>query len=277
MLLKIKTVSFILIISSFMCCCSCTDNNHYLQVTNDYIGLTKMVAGEVDTDMAKSWYYPDKNPYIDHVCNVSVQNGVLHISDKIKNNDSSVMFLAYGYFVGVNLHDEGWVGYYPWGWLDEATPGQMTLVARESCFGFLKTGTKSGYIFTYLVAVSEYEGYLYSVSYSETDKMYTWTRVATFDDIVDTYLYDSEAQCIYIFTIEGIEKYSITDGTLTNVITSSILKQKVRLTSAVLMDGKIYGGSPMGVYEYELDTGIERWYPMDYSQYIDADANNSGK
>ena len=43
------------------------------------------------------------------------------------------------------------------------------------------------------------------------------------------------------------------------------------------MDGKIYGGSPMGVYEYELDTGIERWYPMDYSQYIDADANNSGK
>ena len=107
--------------------------------------------------------------------------------------------------------------------------------------------------------------------------MYTWTRVATFDDIVDTYLYDSEAQCIYIFTIEGIEKYSITDGTLTNVITSSILKQKVRLTSAVLMDGKIYGGSPMGVYEYELDTGIERWYPMDYSQYIDADANNSGK
>lgn len=260
------------------CCSSCSGAENYLSVSSDdYTGLTKMVVGEVDEEAAKSWIYVDRNPYIDHVCNVSVHNGKLWVSDRYEEEKNAIMPMNYGYFVGVNLHDEGWVGYYPYGWLDPATPAEMTLVARENCFGFVRISQDKGYVFTAEVGLTEYTGHLYSISFSEPEHRWTWECVATFENGPDTYLYDESEQCIYIFTNKDVKKYSVTDETLTTVKESDILSKGVGLLSAVLLNGKIYGGSPMGIYEFDPKTGEERWFQMDYGKYISASTTSSSK
>lgn len=258
-----------------VCCSSCTGAENYLSVSSDdYMGLTRMVAGEVDEEVARSWSDFDHNPYRDHVCNVSVHNGKLWVNDRYDIKPISVMdYMRNGYFVGVNFHDEGWVGYYPCGWLDPATPGEMTLVARENCFGFVRISTEKGYVFTAAIGLTKYTGHLYSISFSKPEHRWTWECVATFENGPDTYLYDESEQCIYIFTSKDVKKYSVTDETLTTVKESdilSILSKCVGLLSAVLLNGKIYAGSPMGIYEFDPKTGEERWFPMDYGKYISA-------
>ncbi len=271
---RIKIISFIIAaVLLTVCCSSCTGSENYLSVSSDdYMGLTKMVAGEVDEEAAKSWFYIDRNPYVDHVCNVSVHNGKLWVSDRYEEEKNAIMPMGYGYFVGVNLHDEGWVGYYPYGWLDPATPAEMTLVVRENCLGFVQISNYKGYVFTASAGLTYYTGHLYSISFSKPEHRWTWECVATFDieNIFDTFLYDESEQCIYIFTIKDVKKYSVTDETLTTVKESDILSKHVRLLSAVLLNGKIYGGSPMGIYEFDPKTGEERWFPMDYGKYISA-------
>ena len=255
------------------CCSSCTGSENYLSVSSDdYMGLTRMVAGEVDEEVARSWSDYDHNPYRDHVCNVSVHNGKLWVNDSYDKKQNALMYMNYGYFVGVNLHDEGWVGYYPYGWLDPATPGEMTLVVRENCFGFVTINLEKGYVFTASTGWTYYTGHLYSMSYSKSEHKWTWECVATFDieNIVDTFLYVESEQCIYIFTNKDVKKYSVTDETLTTVKESDILSKGVGLLSAVLLNGKIYAGSPMGIYEFDPKTGEERWFPMDYGKYISA-------
>ena len=65
-----------------------------------------------------------------------------------------------------------------------------------------------------------------------------------------------------------MKRYSVADGTLAVVKSSDVLSKGVGLISAVLLDGKIYAGSPMGVYEFDPATGDECWYPIDYGKYI---------
>ena len=267
---RIKLVSIIMAaILLCLCCSACSGGGRYLTVSSDdYKGLTRLVAGEVDEEAARSWNYPEVNPYIDHVCNVSVHNGALRISDSYERRESDVMYMNGGYFVGVNLHDEGWVGYYPYGWLDPMTPGEMTTVARENCMGFIKIDVRKGYVFTAEMAPADYTGHLYEISYSEESGNCVWKCAATFEDIVDAYLYDSSENCIYIFTNADVKRYSVADGTLAVVKSSDVLSKGVGLISAVLLDGKIYAGSPMGVYEFDPATGDECWYPIDYGKYI---------
>lgn len=58
------------------------------------------------------------------------------------------------------------------------------------------------------------------------------------------------------------------DFTVSTLVSGSLIS-KIGANSIVNLNGKIWCGSPMGVYCFDLQTQDETWYPMDYARYIE--------
>lgn len=264
---KKRTALLVLLTVILLMCSSCKSDKRTLEVTSyDYQGLKQFEAGEIKARLIP-WYSVD-NPYIDYSCYITVENGKLKVENYIPDEESSIMWGNYGYFVGVNVFEEGWVCYYPYAWYWAEEVQEPQLVVGENCLGFIRLDKENGYVVTFERGYTSCVAHLYSLEYSEAERKWVWNCEATIDDGINTYLFDPDEQCIYIFTNEGIECFSIKDKTLRTVKMSRILKQHIYANSAVKLNGKLYCGSPMGIYEYDIDTDEEFWYPMDYEKYV---------
>ena len=264
---KKSTAVLVLLAVILLMCSSCKSDKRTLEVTSyDYQGLKQFEAGEIKARLIP-WHSVD-NPYIDYSCYITVENGKLKVENHIPDEESSIMWGNYGYFVGVNVFEEGWVCYYPYAgyWAEEVQEPQ--LVVGENCLGFIRLDKENGYVVTFERGYTSCVAHLYSLEYSEAERKWVWNCEATIDDGINTYPFDPDEQCIYIFTNEGIECFSIKDKTLRTVKMSRILKQHIYANSAVKLNGKLYCGSPMGIYEYDIDTDEEFWYLMDYEKYV---------
>ena len=187
-----RTALLVLLAVILLMCPSCTSDKRTLEVTSyDYQGLKQFEAGEIDGTRLASWYLVD-NPYIDYSCYITVENGKLKVENYIPDEESSVMWGDHGYFVGVNLFEEGWVCYYPYAWYLPAYAQEPQLVVGENCAGFIKLDRQNGYVFTYDSSFMSCVAHLYSLEYSESEKQWMWNCEATFDDGINTYLFDSE-------------------------------------------------------------------------------------
>lgn len=245
---------------------SCKSNNYIKVSSYDYNGLKRLKEGDFSKETALTWGRPE-NPYDNYTCYVTVKNDELLISNSEPSYLSDVMPMNNGYFVGVDLGEfDGWVRYFPY-YSAYPESGESFVVANENFGGFIKIDNNSGFAITYTYTMTPFddgEGKVYYLSLKQ--KEWTYGTAITFSGIPRASSYVESEHVIYIVTTESILSYSVESQEL-SVLTESTLLNYIGTNSVVKLNNNIYCGSPMGIYEYSLATGEERWYPMDYEQY----------
>lgn len=93
-----------------------------------------------------------------------------------------------------------------------------------------------------------------------------WRLIESFDNGVRTYLYLNEQDVLFIVTAGSIVSIS-TDFQATTIVESDILKY-METNSIVFYEGSLWCGASTGVYRYCFETDEERWYPVDYAEYV---------
>ena len=266
--MKKKTIVSILFVSFLVTVLftGCTPSGKTLAVTSDdYPKLTRLVAGTFDKDAASNWYID--NPYSANHCVVSLQDSKL----KISNETPAKTFLYEadcGYFLGVNLgHYDGWVRYFPFLSTYPEADGDQ-LVCAEHCHGFEEIGRDQAYLFTtFYESVEATRIRLLTLEQEGETNVWKWEIVGTVDGVIEAYCFDQAKQVFYLATSDGVFRYSLSDRNVTKLADSAYLPY-LGCDSMVRIGEKLFCGSPMGVYEFDLNTRQETWYSMRYEKYL---------
>ncbi len=242
----------------------------------DYEGLTRLTAAEPDEETIKRWTFITVNPYHGYNCVVSVSDGKLVISDSEEIPMSFVANGDYGYFVGVrDRHsDNGWVQYCEYyGALPaekleivETPPDPPRIIVNEGCRGFIKINNGLIYLLTG-DSFSTGTGGVYALCLEYEKGEWVWERIATLPEAPHFHVYDAENKMIYMVTSSALISFSLADYSVTTLADLHLWEYS-GTTSLVQLNGKLYVGMPMGIYEYDLADGGTKWYPMPYEKLI---------
>ena len=248
---RIFTVLLVVLIASAQLCFSACSGKGSLDVMSyDYQGLVKMEQNDIDLD------YIWQN-FTGHYCGVSLENEKLVISRPDINKRSYTMMGNYGYFVGVDLGEfDGWVRFFPY----DGDDTEPLLVVDENCRGFVERGQGKGeLLLTGLAHMGLNEGALYKLYL--VDKQWHWEKLCDLGSSPNAYFYNKDTGILYIVTDMAILAYTEEDGLET------LLKNEdlgyMYPNSLVELDGKLYVGMALGVYEYDLGNGSTSWYTLD--------------
>lgn len=266
-----KKLSAFMLLIVLLFCSGCHAKNQLAVISNDYSNLKKLSPAAFDPSMATNWYID--NPYATNNCYVSEESGKLKIENITPNTETFVFKGNNGYFVGVNLGhmDSGWVRFCPYfANLPEAEP--FADVCLEHCHGFQKITADSAYLFTVTENDQGQEITVIRLLSNQNEitangTYWDWSTVAIVDGILETFLYETDINTFCLITTAGIFQYSPTKGEITKIKQSEILCH-LGCNSSVKIGQKLYCGSPMGIYEYNFETQVENWYPMQYKQYL---------
>lgn len=245
--------------------CDAKNTNVLSVVSHDYSWLKELHSGEFDEDLARVWTQ-NENPHRENHCYVTVEDGTICVNNKSDISTTYLMQFNYGYFIGVNLGEhDGWVKFHKYN-SNVTSNGEGILVANENCCGIIKNDMYSGYLLTVdYWELSDLTGRIYAIQTSQESKTWEWVKLASFEGYPYNCLASQEDECIYIVTDRSIISVSFT-GSVNTIIQSDLLR-KIGANSIVILDDIFYCGSPMGVYCYDKNSGIETWYPMDYNKY----------
>lgn len=259
------TVSFLIVIL-VITLAGCDRNSKTLSVhSTDYNGLTVMTEGSFDMEAAKSWYLDD-NPYRNNTCYITVRDGSIFVENRYYENGTYLLKCDYGYFMGVNFGVyDGWVRYYPY------NSGELELdnsvVANENCLGFIMVSDEKAYLLTCdNFDAREERGRLYELICDRENRTWKWNIVCEIEGTPLGFTFDGEKKAIYVITDVSI--VVIDDNYKMSAVAETKYPAMVAPTSVAVLGGNLYCGSPMGIYEFMLDSGEEIWYPMDYSRYV---------
>lgn len=269
-----------LCVSMLVCLCltACgTGGTDVLPVKSvDYEGLTELVAAEPDEKMIDLWNSFTVNPYYGYFCHLSLDGDDLLISAEMPpETDSYTLKGNNGYFVGTDIGEfDGWVKYFPYySVMAPEIVGEPADVVDENCLGFIKVDSTRGYLLTWVYQggiLEAYEGVsggVYELRFPNADNDWSCTRIADIKGLPRTYTYDADSGILYIATTTSLLAVSTSERTCTKLADLS-LWDAAGVTSLVQLNGKLYAGMPMGVYEYDLATGGTKWYPMPYEKLI---------
>lgn len=264
MLLKSKLLLTICLVAILLEGCNC-ENKKLCVYSIDYYNLREIKEGKFDYDIARKWYL-DENPYRECACYILIRNSNLVIENRYENNGVDVYKGDYGYFIGVDdgVYD-GWVRYYPYN--SGAMKYESSIVANENCKGIVMINREKGYIITCnLFETGSNIGSVYELTCDNDKKTWEWTRAVTIKDYPLVSAYCEEDELLYVITDNSI--LSIDYKHNIHILKNTDFPAKVAPNSAVVFGGNLYCGSPMGIYEFEIDSGKEHWYPMNYSKYV---------
>ena len=266
---RVLTMAMVLILLFLLSACSWGAPTLSV-ISYDYEGLHTMRAGEIDKRMLELWSYIEINPYYGYMCHISEKNGMLFVSSDWEYDDTFIMCGNNGYFVGVDIGEfDGWVTYYPYySVFAPEIVGEPRMVAGENCRGLIGIDDRNGYALTGLAHLFTDRGALYRLSLPEGESDWTWSKVADLPGCPRAYDYHEEAQTVYIVTSQELLALSTVDDSLT-VLADLDPWRHSGVTSVVALDGKVYVGMGMGIYEYDLATGQSLWYPLDFEKYVD--------
>lgn len=226
-------------------------------VSIDYPSMKCLQEGTFNPEIESKWWYI-KNPYHDYVTSVSVVNGQLCLGNQIESRQSYLQCFDNGYFMGVDIGEfDGWVKYCPYfSLLPEA--GREKLVSEQNCRGIIARDHRNGYILT--------SQSLYAMNCENENYQWEWRLIESFDNGVRTYLYLNEQDVLYVVTAGSIVSVSA-DFQTTTIVESDILRY-METNSIVFYEGSLWCGASTGVYRYCFETDEERWYPVDYAEYV---------
>ena len=263
---KIKMHCVILILLFVIFVPSCSNSAPLLINSFDYPKLVQLKPGEFDSDIANDWYSYE---YAEYSCYVSINEGELLISNRTNETKVYTEMFNYGYFVGVDLGEfDGWVKYYPYNSIDLGeTDG--TLVVAENCAAIVKRSNVNGYLLT-----SDYGGIIgnddighaYELQYSTAKDDWTYEIIGPLGGRPLNCFYVEEEDKLYVVTTQNI--VVITNAKQIEIIVESNLIKSICPNSIVFLEGTLYCGSPFGIYRYNISTGEEIWYPVDYSKVV---------
>lgn len=241
--------------------------------SRDYPNLTHLEAAEFDAEeLFRVWSSVD-NPYEDYRCSVSVENGKLVIRNAPPKPATTLVQFDCGYFLGVNIGEfDGWVRYYPYfSNLPEA--GESRLVVDEACCGMVAIDRVSGILLTdcsggIVFGTPSYDlGSIYWLYLNRSDLTWSWEKIAGTKGLPRAICPAENGSGWYIVTTGELLHLSA-DLSLTKLTDSQMLDTIWALDSIVEWNGKLWCGSPMGVYCFDPQTQSETWYPMDYETYL---------
>ena len=95
-----------------------------------------------------------------------------------------------------------------------------------------------------------------------TTHEYSVERLARFDSTPCSFALSESGNDIYIATYtSGLIRVTL-DGATETLIPDEAWSGLIPSSTMVELDGKLYVGALMGIFEYDIATGESAWYPM---------------
>lgn len=249
---------------------SCAPVDHVRVLSADYPKLRYLEPGEFDEALSWKWY-SDENPYNSYVCKVGIQDGMLTVNNGEDFPKTHIQGFHCGYFLGVDYGEsDGWVRYYPYySTLPEAGDSQM--VVEENCRGIIGLDLETGLLLTeqhhgFWVNRAEEIGSIFLLQLDCATWKWSWKKIAKTHGAPRVICEAGDGNGWYIATDYELVFLS-QDFNVSTLISESLIS-KIGANSIVNLNGKIWCGSPIGVYCFDLQTQDETWYPMDYAKYV---------
>ena len=265
----------VIIIAVFACMVvtlfSCSLGKKEISITSTYDGLNKLIEGEIDIDRLNDWIYIDDNPYYSYECAVSVYDGTLHVSEIEDDSYRQYMFAGdNGYFMGVSIgHFDGWVRYYPYN--SAFTSTESKLICTSNCVGMVKRDNRHGYFITPDTSSEGGRGIIYELTLSDTSSEWECSELLSIDGAPEAMAYDEESNELVVASNTGLYLIDIDSDELTSIsltVPSQEIWSIMQPNSVAMIDEFIYVGTSTGVYEYDRNTSVYRWYPVDFSVHL---------
>lgn len=259
---KARLICLFLILCTLISLSSC-NNTPVLSVTCiTFPEMKKIKAAEINNDMGLE-LDTRYQKYNDYYCFVAEEKGKLILTCK-ENQEEHSRFMAmnYGYFLGSEYGEYGGLcKYYPYG----ETEGE--LVSSSCCTGLFSINYDLGYMISsdWVMSTSGHSA-LYRLSRGEGPN-WSYDVIANFDSYTLCYLLSEDKSTLYVATFKQLLKINLEDGNVT-VLHSPEYWVHLGPYSIVELEGSLYLGMTVGVYEYELETGKTAWYPIEYEKYV---------
>ena len=249
---------------------SCTSKNRVKVLSADYPELRYLEPGEFDEKLSWKWNL-NENPYNSYACGVGVQDGTLTVNNTGRSQKSYTEGFDGGYFLGVDYGEfDGWVRYYPY-YSTYPETGDSQMVVEENCRSIVKLDLQTGLLLTaqsggILVEHTEDYGSIFLLQFDSTTLKWSWEKVAKTHGAPRVICEACDEKGWYIATDYELV-FLTADYKATTLISGSLIS-KIGANSIINLDGKIWCGSPMGIYCFDMHTQSEVWYPMDYARYV---------
>ena len=260
-----KRIAAVVLFAVLLTSCGSTVVNKTLTVNSSiYPEISELTSAQVDTDMLDKWCYAD-NPYGPYSVHVDIEKDTLKISVLKYYNEPETHGIGvnYGFWLGADFGEFG-------GFLKfcKTMEDEGTVFSEENCHGIVKVDNDLCYHLSGYVGMSNnLESTVYKLSRPKDSSVWQSERVATLSGSVQTYLYSKEDNCLYVSTQKSLVRISLTDNAVTTLIAPSYWRN-LGTNSMAELDGSLYVGTCMGVWEYEKETGSSYWYPIDYEAYL---------
>lgn len=280
-----KTIIVLFLIISLLTLVSCSSPNAIEVTSKDYPKLTKMSPSEFDKEKEteRELAAMEDDEFVYRVCYLTVEDGSLHIENNVDYYlTTKEETFNFGYLVGVNIGEfDGWVRWFPYhtSHYPEGESPKSILLSKENCSFIIKEDNDNAFIVceipTFGVKDGETSGetvvYDFEVIWDDNDNEagydITCTEIARFAGAVRAYYLSEEDGCIYFATDMSIEKLTF-DGKSERLVWVDYF-YSIGVNSIVKFEGELYCGSGRGIYRYNLETGEDFWYPMDYKKYAE--------
>ena len=249
---------------------SCASKNRVKVLSTDYPELRYLEPGEFDEKLSWKWNL-NENPYNSYACGVGVQDGTLTVNNTGRSQKSYTEGFDGGYFLGVDYGEfDGWVRYYPY-YSTYPETGDSQMVVEENCRSIVKLDLQTGLLLTaqsggILVEHTEDYGSIFLLQFDSTTLKWSWEKVAKTHGAPRAICEACDENGWYIATDYELV-FLTADYKATTLISGSLIS-KIGANSIINLDGKIWCGSPMGIYCFDMHTQSEVWYPMDYARYV---------
>ena len=245
--------------------CTGTAVNKTLKVNSSiYPEINELSSAQVNEKELDRWCYAD-NPYGSYSVHVDIEKDALKLSvlKYYQEPETHGVGVNYGFFVGADFGEFG-------GYLKFYTDmkSEPTVFSEDNCHGLVRVDNDLCYLLSGKVGMSNnLESDIYKLSRPKNSSEWQSEKVATISGSVNTYLYSKEDNCLYVSTQKALVKVSLADNKVTTLTNPSYWRDLLT-NSMVELDGSLYIGAAMGVWEYEKESGDSYWYPIDYNTYL---------
>ena len=256
--------ALLLFVFSLSSCNQAVVNKTLTVNSSIYPEISELESARVDTNMLDKWCYAD-NPYGPYSVHVDIEKDALKLSvlKYYQKPNTHGVGVNYGYWVGTDFGEFG-------GYLKFYTDmkSEPTVFSEENCHGIVKVDNDLCYLLSGKVGMSNnLETTIYKLSRPKDSSEWQSEKVATLNGAVQAYLYSKEDNSLYVSTRKALVRVSLTDNAVTTLTAPSYWSDLLT-NSMVELDGSLYIGTGMGVWEYEKETGNSYWFPIDYEKYL---------
>ena len=202
------------------------------------------------------WAYEQYPRVSTQVC---IRNQRLHVLNPRENFVFyDLVQFEHGYFYGCDLGSRpgGWIKFSAYGYLPDR---KDYIVLNERCRGIIRKTGDSGWLLTEFLGEGGIVHHLYSFEYSDDTKAYELELLDGIEQPRAAY-YDETSGLLYVAAKGSI--VTISESETTVLIESEILKE-LEVTSVAFLDGSVWCGMVVGLYQFDTQTLKETWYTLD--------------